>query len=377
MKILIAAGTLVLALAATGAALATRADREHGAYTVTRLVSDQPGVAATTDANLVNSWGITASPSSPWWVANNGTKTSTLYNGAGQPFPTPPADPLIVNVAGAPTGTVFNGGKQFIVSAGGKSGPALFLFATESGAILGWSPVVDRANAVEGVVSPGAVYKGLAIAGDTLYATDFHNGRVDVFDGSFHVVSAPGAFTDQKLPRDFAPFGIQNLGGNIFVTYAKQSPGSDDEVDGPRLGFVDEFDATGNLLQRVAERGRLNAPWGLAMAPASFGRAGGDLLVGNFGDGRINAFSLKHNGRFEPDGQLRGTGHQPLTIDGLWGIGFGNGANSGPIDSLYFAAGPDDENHGLFGVIQANQPGTGDDQANQPGTGDDQASDDQ
>ena len=221
----------------------------------------------------------------------------------------------------------FNGGTQFVVSAAGKSGPALFLFATEAGTILGWSPAVDPTTAIQGVATPGAVYKGLAIAGSTIYATDFHNGRVDVFDGSFHPVKTPGAFTDPKLPQDFAPFGIQNIGGNIFVTYAKQAPEGDDEVAGPRLGVVDEYDATGRLLQRVAKGGRLNAPWGLAMAPESFGKAGGDLLVGNFGDGRINAFRMKHDGRFEPDGRLRGTDHRPISIDGLWGIGFGNGAN--------------------------------------------------
>ena len=360
---------IVLLLAATGlflaAALPVAAD-DHGgkrddghhrranAYVVTNLVSDGFVPAAHTDPNLVNGWGITAGPTTPWWVANNGTDTSTLYDGTGA------ARPLVVNVPGAPTGTVFNGTSDFVVTDGTSSGAARFLFANEAGMIFGWNPNVplpptstqaqlgaDRSNV-------GAVYKGLAIGqvgtANYLYATDFHNGRIDVFDGMFTLQSWSGAFKDPRLPHGYAPFGIQNIGGRIFVTYAKQQPNSDDELAGPGRGFVSVFGTDGTFQGRVASRGRLNAPWGLAMAPAGFGRFSGDLLVGNFGDGRINAYRWEHH-EWELDGTLRGTNHKPISIDGLWGIGFGNGSASGPTTTLYFAAGPDDEAHGLFGSV--------------------------
>jgi uncharacterized protein (TIGR03118 family) len=184
-----------------------------------------------------------------------------------------------------------------------------------------------------------------------LYAADFHNARVDVFDGSWHLAGGPGAFVDQGLPAGYAPFGIQTIGGRVFVSYAKQDEEAEDEVAGHGLGFVDVYDTAGNLLERVAQRGQLNAPWGLALAPESFGRFGGDLLVGNFGDGQINAYEELANGRFEPRGELRGADGRPLAIDGLWALEFGNGATAGPTGTLFFTAGPDDETHGLFGSI--------------------------
>jgi uncharacterized protein (TIGR03118 family) len=335
-----------------GVAAAADAREQASAYTVHPLVSDGTTVSApATDANLVNAWGLVAGPTTPWWSANNGTNTSTLYTGTGSKVA------LTVAVPGGPTGTVFNGNNaDFVVSQNGKSGPARFLFATEGGAVLGWSPAVNAATAVTGAdrSSGGAIYKGLATANDRLYATDFHNGRVDVFDGSFGLVTLPGGFQDPKVAKGFAPFGIQALGGNIFVTYAKQDAARKDDVPAPGQGFVDEFTPDGKLVARVVNSGKkkapLNAPWGLAMAPADFGGFAGDLLVGNFGDGRISAYAA-HGAALVYKGQLRVADGTPIAVDGLWGIAFGNGTASGPTNSLYFLSGPGDEQHGLFGSI--------------------------
>ncbi len=319
---------------------------------VRNLVSDGFVPAEHTDANLVNAWGLVAGGVTPWWVADNGTDRSTLYDGNGV------ARSLVVQVEGGPTGTVFNGGSAFVVSDGvGHSAPALFMFASENGTIHGWNPAVSppapstHAFVVVNRMGEGAVFKGLAIAGNTLYATDFHNGRVDVFNGAFTQVNSAGAFIDPTLPAGYGPFGIQNIGGRIYVTYAKQDADRHDEIDGHGLGYIDAYDSTGHLLGRVASNGDLNAPWGLAWAPTGFGQFGGDLLVGNFGDGRINSFAQTPSGQFAHTGQLRDNTGQPITVDGLWGIGFGNGNASGPTTALYFAAGPDHESHGLFGRI--------------------------
>jgi len=322
---------------------------EDNAYTVTPLVSDQLGAAPVHDTNLVNAWGLAASATSPWWVANNGTSTSTLYNGnTGQPVP------LVVSVGvdSGPTGVVFNGGSGFVVTSGSSSAPARFIFDSEDGLIRGWNPAVDPTNAVvaPATADPDAIYKGLAIAGGMLYASDFHNGVVDVFDGSWNLVNQ---FTDPGLPSGYAPFGIQAIGSRIFVSFAKQDADAEDEIAGQGLGFVDAFDTAGNLVARVAQHGQLNAPWGLALAPANFGRFSGDLLVGNFGDGKILAFEPQSNGHFGFRGQLRASSGHAIAIDGLWALGFGNGANAGPTNTLFFTAGPDDETHGLFGRITA------------------------
>jgi len=348
---------VVLALS-VGSMSGARADTlGPNRYQEMDLVSDVPGAAAHLDPNLVNAWGLTAGPTSPWWVSDNGTDVSTLYDGTGN------AIPLVVKVPGAPTGAVFNGGPGFVVSHEGFSGTSLFLFATESGTIRGWNPAVPmsstfskRSFLVAARRGVDAVYKGLAIAtaseGDLLYATDFHNGRVDVWDSNFDRVHRHD-FVDPGMPDGFAPFGIQALGGNIFVTYAMQDPNSDDELHGPGLGFVDMFDPDGQFLGRVASRHALDAPWGLAWAPSDFGRFSNDLLVGNFGDGRIIAFAPEASGGFERAGILRGPGGVPIVIDGLWALEFGNGGAAGPTNSLFFTAGPDDESHGLFGVINA------------------------
>ena len=335
----------ILAVAAAVLAAATPA-AETNAYVQHNLVSDGTIPADHTDGHLVNAWGLTSLPGSPWWVADNQTSVSTLYGADGTPRS------LVVSVPNNPTGAVSNTGSSFVVG----SGPALFLFATEEGKLLGWNMSVGTtAQVVADKTGEGAVFKGLAIAGDRLYATDFHNAKVDVFDGSFGDVNTPGAFVDPKIPAGFAPFGIQNIGGDIFVTYAKQDADAHDDVAGQGLGFVDEFDASGALIARVAQRGQLNSPWGLAMAPAGFGRFSGDLLVGNFGDGQITAFEPESNGRFAARGQLRTASGSVLTIDGLWALQFGKGAlaNNGPTDSLFFTAGPDGESHGLFGTIRA------------------------
>ena len=323
-------------------------------YTVHSLVSDSSATtAASTDASLVNAWGLSAGPTTPWWSANNGTNTSTLYGGTGVKAA------LTVSVPGAPTGTVFNGSTtDFAVSQSGKSGAARFLFATEAGTILGWSPTVNGTAAVVGVdqSSTGAVYKGLATVNDRLYATDFHNGRVDVFDASFSPVSTSGGFKDAKVANGFAPFGIQALGGNVFVTYAKQDDAKKDDAPLPGQAYVDEFTPDGQLVARVVNSGKknapLNAPWGLAMAPSDFGVFAGDLLVGNFGNGRISAYAQRGN-VWVYKGQLRLADGTPVAIDGLWAIAFGNGAAAGPTNTLYFLSGPSDEQHGLYGSITA------------------------
>jgi uncharacterized protein (TIGR03118 family) len=318
-------------------------------YMITPLVSNN-GVAGTVvDPNLANAWGLAAGPTSPWWVADNHADLSTVYNAAGTKLG------LEVAVPGGPTGLVFNGdASAFHIG----TASARFIFSTEGGMILGWAPGSTVATVMVDRSTVGAVYKGLAIAmssfGPMLYATDFANGRVDVFSGSWTLVAAPGGFMDKKLPDNYAPFGIQTIGDRIFVTYGKQVPGSTDEAHGKGFGFVDAFDFYGNLLARVAKHDHLNAPWGIALAPESFGKFGGDLLIGNFGSGRINAYEEKPNGHFEYRGQLKMDNGKPIEIDGLWALEFGNGApNNGPMDTLFFTAGPNDEADGLFGTISA------------------------
>jgi uncharacterized protein (TIGR03118 family) len=335
-------------------------------YQQHNLVSDGFLPAEHTDANLVNPWGIVFGPTTPVWVADNATGVATLYDGDGNP------QSLVVTIPGPgntgpsnPTGIVFNASTGFVVSKGNASGPAVFIFATENGTIAGWSPNVDPTNAI-GVVdnsSPQetrAIYKGLALAangtGNFLYATDFHNGKIDVFDSAFKPATFSGSFSDPLIPAGFGPFGIRNINGDLYVTYAKQDEDKEDDVAGQGLGVVDIFDANGNFIRRFAEGGKLNAPWGLALAPADFGEFSNRLLVGNFGDGTINAFGLA-TGDFK--GQLKGPDGQTLVNEGLWGISFGNGLRNQPTNVLFFSAGPADESHGLYGRIEpAPQGGT-------------------
>jgi uncharacterized protein (TIGR03118 family) len=341
-------------LAAAGVALVASgiAQAAGNRYQISKLVSDIPGLASHTDSHLVNPWGIAFNPNGFVWVANNETGTSTLYDGAGNPSATLP----VVNVPGKPTGIVFNGTNDFAITPGN---PARFLFASEDGSILGWSPAVDVLNAVTVIPSNGAVYKGLALAGNGegnfIYAADFLHKRIDVFDAKFEPVSMP--FDDPAIPPQFSPFNITAIQGDLYVAYAQLGDDAE-EIAGRGLGFVDVFDANGILIRRVATRGPLDAPWGMALAPASFGKFANRLLVGNFGNGRINAYDA-HSGEFK--GTLRGTDNKPLEIEGLWGLAFGNGILDQPTGTLFFAAGIEDETHGLYGSIEQAPGGPGND----------------
>jgi uncharacterized protein (TIGR03118 family) len=348
---------VVLAAAATIAAPAA-ATGGGGNFVVTPLFSNNGAPNTTTDTNLVNAWGLGAGPTTPWWVSDNGAGVSTLYNGNGAGAKIG----LTVTVGDNPTGLVFNTPGLTDPTAfdlkGGDGKASLFLFDSEVGTILAWNRSLGTAAEVEiDGTAQGAVFKGLAIASTTagprLYATDFHNRRVDVFDGSWQPVNRPFQFFDPTISPNYAPFGIQAIGNRVFVTYAKTQPKSNDEKHGPGFGFVDSFDAaTGILDGKVAIRGALNAPWGIAQAPDGFGTLGGDILVGNFGDGHVNAYRPIFGGLlYVPAGPLRGSSGDPIWIDGLWALEFGNGAAAGPTGTLFFTAGPDDESDGLFGTI--------------------------
>jgi uncharacterized protein (TIGR03118 family) len=333
------------------------------AFLTRNLVSNIPGLARVTDPNLVNPWGLTFNPTGAFWVSDNGTGLSTLYNGSGHPFPA--NDPLVVTIpppsgvsdTAAPTGLVFSGSNDFMVKTNGVQGPSRFIFATEDGTISGWAPNVDFTHAILAVdnSASGAVYKGIALAtgstGNRLYAANFHSGKIDVFDSAFQPARLPtaAAFTDPQLPAGYAPFSIQNVAGRLVVTYAQQDGAMHDDVPGRGHGFIDVYNADGVLLQRLASRGALNSPWGMAVAPAGFGEFSGALLVGNFGDGHINAYDVA-SGQFL--GQLQDAGGQPIAIPGLWGLSFGNGFNAGDPHTLFFNAGINDEQDGLFGSIQ-------------------------
>jgi uncharacterized protein (TIGR03118 family) len=364
-----------MALVLLGGAAALSAAPAHATgstFTQTNLVSDIPGLAATTDPDLVNAWGISHSTSSPFWVSDNAKGVTTLYNGegtkiflnfGGQHLPhvvIPPPKGSAPGTLSTPTGQVFNtaqSSESFKVSNGTTSARAVFIFATEDGTISGWNPSVDPANAVRMVdnSASGAVYKGLAIgsnsSGDFLYAANFHAGTIDVFGSDFKPAHLSGSFTDPDIKAGFAPFNIQNLDGNLYVTYAKQDADAHDDVAGPANGYVDVYNTDGVLLKRLASHGRLDSPWGLAIAPKSFGRFAGDLLAGNFGDGRVNVVDLNGAGFL---GQLRDADNRAITIDGLWGLIVGNGGNGGDPTKVYFSAGPNGEAHGLFGSLTPN-----------------------
>lgn len=309
-------------------------------FNVTNQVSDETGKARVTDSNLVNAWGLSQGPGTALWVANNGTNTSTVYNAA-----TFAKAPLTVTTPDGPTGTTFVGlGNGFLIKSGNTSGPTVFAFATEGGQIAGWNPTVNQGAAVVAVdqSAQGSIFKGLTLGlnQDThlLFAADFGNGVVDAFDTNFNKVMS---FTDKTLPANYAPFNVQNLNGLLYVTFAQKNPGATDENHGFGLGFVDVFDMNGNFVKRLISNGRLNAPWGLAIAPASFGKAGA-LLVGNFGNGRIGAYDPQ-TGQFL--GKVKDANGKPLAIDGLWAL------HSGANGTLTFSSGPSDESHGLVGSL--------------------------
>jgi uncharacterized protein (TIGR03118 family) len=325
-------------IAALLAALSLLPVRADAAFRLHRLVSDR------TDPQLVNSWGLAASPGGPWWVSNEARGTSTVYAADGA------KQALAVTVAGGPTGVVFNGGKGFAVRGGGAVAPARFLYACEDGRIRAWSPTVPHGWSRESVVAAdlsgtGAVLRGIALARGRLYATDFHGGHVVVYDSRWRRVRLPGAFVDRSISGGYAPFGIAALGGRLFVTYAWRAPVNGN--DAPTGGYVDEFDLRGRLVARVGSTNELDEPWGVALAPRGFGRFGGDVLVANFGSGRILAYA-RRGPVWKPDGRL------PVRVPGVWGIAFGTGGMSGPRTTLFFAAGP----HRWHGASEAGVGGS-------------------
>jgi len=333
---LLVSAALVLALPASRAG-ATQ-------FIVTNLVSDGTVPAANPpDANLQNPWGVAFGPTGPFWIADNHTNVATLYTGTGAKLG------LTVNVPGAPTGQVFNATASSFAIDGAKP---LFIFDGEGGTISGWEGGTGVHTAI--TTTDGAIYKGLAIAsdgaGDHLYATDFHNGDVEMYTNTF--AAGPVSFTDPTVAPGYAPFNAQVLGGQLFVTYALQDEDAEDDVGGVGHGYVDVFNLNGTFNHRIASVGdaALNSPWGLAIAPSSFGTFAGDLLVGNFGDGTISAFNLATN---HFDGKLRGTNGQVLQFGDLWALTPGNGFAAGSTSKIYFTAGLADEAHGLFGSLTA------------------------
>lgn len=340
------------------AARADDSDHDRAAYVQTNLVSDLTATAKSVDPMLVNPWGITFFPGSPFWINDNGSGVATLYNGAGAKVPVsitiPAPGTAAPGTLSAPTGIVWNPSFQFIVPH--TKLPALFIFATEDGTISAWAlnEPTNPKQAVLAVDNSGsnAVYKGIAMGtnsqGIFLYATNFRSGAIDVFDSKFEPANddLAGKFEDPALPAGFAPFGIRNIDGNLWVTFALQNAAKHDDVAGAGNGFVDVFDTDGHLLKHFAAGGNLNSPWGLTRAPFGFGQLSGDILIGNFGDGKINAYHS--DGTF--DDAIEDREGKPLVIDGLWGLQFGGALNSNP-QTLYFTAGIEKEAHGLFGKI--------------------------
>jgi uncharacterized protein (TIGR03118 family) len=335
------------------------------AYGQTNLVSDVPGLAHNTDPNLKNPWGISQDPDGRLRVSDNATGMATLYGADGKVIGSPITIPTPTGVSppAAPTGNVFNTTADFVISRGGKSAPATVIFATEDGTLVGWNSKVDgnQGQVVADLSATGAVFKTLTLGkingASYLFATDFHNGTVDVFDKNFHLVHLAGSFTDTSLPAGYAPFGLKVVNGSLFVTYAKQDDARHDDVAGVGNGFIDEFTLTGQLVTRFASGGLLNSPHGIALAPDDFGQFSNDLLVGNFGDSKVNVFDPK-TGTFL--GQLTDAQGHPLVLNGgfqgadtrgLWGLTFGNGNNGAGTGTLFFAAGIGGEGHGLFGTV--------------------------
>jgi len=346
----VAGGALTILAGTPATAATTLASNPH--FRQINQVSDQPGHARITDPDLVNAWGLALSPTSPLWVANNGTNTATIYVGGLSGASVTKAGLTVTIPGGAPTGQAFNSTTDFPVTVGTTSAPATFLFVSEGGQVTAWSGPVSGTTASIVGRHAGASYKGLALvhthAANYLLATDFHGGRLDVYDSTFHLVNpAVLRLGDATLPAGYAPFNVMAVGETVYVTYAKQDAAMADEVAGPGLGFVDAYTVSGAtpVRRRVASRDTLNAPWGLAIAPANFGTFAGALLVGNFGDGRIFAY---RDGRFL--GALRYPNFHRVRIDGLWALQPGTAA-SGGVGTLWFSAGPNDESHGLVGQL--------------------------
>lgn len=350
-----AAAVMLAGLLACGGGSSSSPTSTPPSFTVTAYVSDQAGTATHTDANLVNAWGLAYGPTTDFWVANQGTKTSTVYNGLG----VAPNPALVVTIPSAtgiaaqgPTGVVYNGTASFMGD--------VFIFASLDGTLSGWTSgsaaVLRKDNSAS-----GALYTGLATGSSGgnayLYAADFALGTIDVFDTTYTAANlGASAFVDATLPSGYFPFNIQNLGGYLYVTYAQKS-GTGQATAGAGLGYVDVYGLDGTFMTHLVSQGTLNAPWGMAIAPVGFGAFGGALLVGNFGDGRISAYNLTTGAAL---GQIANAAGTPLSIDGLWGMVFGNGSSAGSSVQLYFAAGPSGQAHGLFGTLSYGAPsGTG------------------
>jgi len=345
------------------------------AYHQTNFVSDIQGLAPTSDGHLLNPWGLIASSTSPWWVSDNNGGVSTLYDGN-----TGAIVPLVVNIppldangngTGTPTGVVFTGASGFMFTANGTTAASVFTFVTEDGTIVAWGPAINPndlphdafvvvPNSANPTAATGAVYKGATIAQMKaggpffLYVTNIRAGRIEVYDTSFKPVTLGGrdddddAFRDEEIPEGFAPFNVQEINGNLYVTFAKQNASKHDDFDFPGFGFVDKFSPKGKLLERLEHGPWLNAPWGVALAPANFGFFSNHLLIGNAGSGQVAVYDVD-SGRF--DGLLRDVNGHAIQNDRLWALRFGNDHAAGPSNWLFFTAGISDEAHGLFGFF--------------------------
>ena len=341
----------------TPTAPATSTPATTSAFAATNLVTDSGTNAPHVDSNLVNGWGIAFNPTGVVWVSDQGTSMSTLYDGNGV------AQSLVVSIPPAaggpagPTGILFNSTQDFQVMENGVTAAPLFIFAGTGGILAGWSPTVDGTHAVKMVDTSASAtptaYTGLTMSSfqgkNYLYAADFRNGKVDVYDPTWNKVTLPGGtFADPNVPANFAPFGIKAIGNRIFVTYAEHAANGPKETLGPGLGFIDVFDPSGAMISRFATGGALNAPWGLAVAPANFGAFSNMLIVGNFGDGTLNVFDPTSGAQL---GTLSDANQKPIAVPGLWGIAFGNGVDNQPTNTLFYAAGPNGEQDGLYGRI--------------------------
>ncbi|MBO0883269.1 MAG: TIGR03118 family protein [Mycobacterium sp.] len=347
----IGAGVLTSAAMVVSLPVVASADPQSAGYQQHNLVSDQPGQATLTIPNFVNTWGLSHGPNTPVWVSNQGASNALLFNGAVNGSPVAQVSSVVVSIPGGqPTGQTFNDTTAFNVP--GTTTPAHFIFAGVGGAISSW------ASGSQSVISgqdPGAIYTGLTLDhspfGPVLLAADFHDNRIDVYDGQFKLQSSAGLFEDPHLPQGYAPFNVAEIGGKIYVTYAVQDANKVFDVPGQGHGIVDVYSNTGALLHRVATHGILNSPWGLTIAPANFGKFSNDLLIGNFGDGRIHAYDPQTG---HPLGALTDPTGKPLAIDGLWSLLPGDPVAGGP-DTLWFSAGPGEHHeHGLLGTLTAN-----------------------
>lgn len=357
-RFLMLAGAVAAALEITPR-IFSESDATTPTFTQTNLVSDVAGMAKSRDPNLVNPWGMALGVNSGLWIAANGTGKAFAYDGAGAALPPTVAIPAPGKgkSSSAPTGIATNASDGFVIASGGNSAPAMELFATEAGTIAGWSMKVDANNAVIAVdnSSSGAIYKGLAMAfngsGPFLYATNFHAGTIDVFDSKFRAARMPDAFIDPEIPSGYAPFGIAAINGALYVTYALQDANKKRDVGGAGHGYIDIFDTNGKLEKRFASQGQLNSPWGMAWAPfQGFGKFNNALFVGNFKDGTVNAFDF---GTGDFLGTVTDSGGKAVNIPGLWALQFGLGVSGASSNSLFFTAGIQRGQHGLFGMLNA------------------------